>query len=224
MKIAALVPVRKGSTRIPNKNLCMVGNKTMLGRKIRQLKEAVNITSIYVGTDGDELAEEADRYGVNVVYRDPICCDESQASANMMIADFVKRVDCDIVVWVHATNPFVESATYDSAVQKYLYECTKGFDSLMSVLAVQEHLWTPNYYPLNYNPYKERHTLAKELPAYYKQTGAFFIQHQQAMKNNSYFFGKRPYLFRTTELEAIDINTPYDLSLANAMLKECNGI
>jgi CMP-N,N'-diacetyllegionaminic acid synthase len=140
MKIAALVPVRKGSTRIPNKNLCMIGNETMLGRKLRQLKEAASITHIYVGTDGDELAEEADKYGVEVIYRDPVCCDESQASANMMIADFVKRVDCDIVVWVHVTNPFVEGATYDSAVQKYLYECTKGFDSLMSVLALQEHL------------------------------------------------------------------------------------
>jgi CMP-N-acetylneuraminic acid synthetase len=39
MNIAALVPVRKGSTRIPNKNLCMVGNETMLGRKLKQLKK-----------------------------------------------------------------------------------------------------------------------------------------------------------------------------------------
>ena len=210
MNIAALVPVRTGSTRIPNNNLCTVGNETMLGRKLRQLKEAASITHIYVGTDGDELAEEADKYGVEVIYRDPVCCDESQASANMMIAD--------IAVWGHVTNPFVEGATYDSAVQKYLYECTRGFDSLVSVLALQEHLWTPTFYPLNYNPYKERHTLAKELPAYYKQTGAFFIKSHQAMKNSSYFFGRQPYLFKTTELEAVDINTPYDLKLVNALL------
>ena len=224
MNIAALIPVRKGSTRIPNKNLQLIGDTTLLGRKIQQLKQCSKINTIYVGTDGEELASEADKYGVEVIYRDPVCCDESVASANMMIADFVKRVSCDIVVWVHVTNPFVESATYDSAVTKFVEKQEKGFDSLISVLAMQEHLWTPNYYPLNYNPYKERHTLAKELPAYFRQTGAFFIQHHAAMKNNSYFFGKRPYLYRTTELEAIDINTPYDLSLANAMLKECNGI
>jgi len=224
MNIAALIPVRKGSIRIPNKNLQLIGDTTLLGRKIQQLKQCSKINTIYVGTDGEELASEADKYGVEVIYRDPVCCDESVASANMMIADFVKRVSCDIVVWVHVTNPFVESATYDSAVTKFVEKQEKGFDSLISVLAMQEHLWTPNYYPLNYNPYKERHTLAKELPAYFRQTGAFFIQHHAAMKNNSYFFGKRPYLYRTTELEAIDINTPYDLSLANAMLKECNGI
>lgn len=218
MRIAVLVPVRKGSTRIPNKNLQLIGNKTLIGHKLEQLKQCSNVTDIYVGTDGDALASEADKYGVNVIYRDPVCCDESQASANMMIADFVKRVSCDIVVWVHVTNPFVDSSTYDSAILKFLDKEQKGFDSLMSVLAMQEHLWTPNYYPLNYNPYKEKHTLAKDLPVYYKQTGAFFIQRYQNIKNNSYFFGKHPYLFKTTEIEAVDINTPYDLKLANCLL------
>lgn len=218
MKIAALVPVRAGSKRIPNKNLALIGDESLLARKIRQLKESEFITDIYVGTDGEQLAAEAENCGATVVLRDPRCCDEEQASANMMIADFVKRVSCDIVVWVHATNPFVEGSTYDSAIKTFIQEEAKNFDSLMSVLALQEHLWTPNFHPLNYNPYKERHTLAKDLPAYYKQTGAFFIQRHQAMKNNSYFFGKHPFLFKTTELEAIDINTPYDLALANAML------
>lgn len=218
MEVAALVPVRAGSKRIPNKNLQKIGNETLLGRKIRQLQNCTGIAKIYVGTDGDELAAEADKYyGVEVVYRDPVCCDEEQASANMMIADFAKRVSCDIAVWVHVTNPFVDSTTYDSAIECFLRSEPKGYDSLMSVQGIQEHLWTPNGFPLNYNPYKERHTLAKELPVYYKQTGAFFIQHHMAMKNNSYFFGKRPYLYKTTELESIDINTPYDLMLANAV-------
>lgn len=218
MKIAALIPVRSGSKRIPNKNLALIGNESLIARKVRQLKESEFITDIYVGTDGEELAVEAEKNGAAVIMRDPVCCDEEQASANMMIADFVKRVSCDVVVWVHATNPFVEAATYDSAVKTFVFEETKGFDSLMSVLPLQEHLWTPNYHPLNYNPYKERHTLAKELQPYYKQTGAFFIQRHQSMKNNSYFFGRHPYLFKTTELEAVDINTPYDLKLANALL------
>ncbi len=217
MKIAALVPVRSGSKRIPNKNLELIGDETLLGRKLRQLKSCQSITDIYVGTDSDKLAAEADKYSVEVVYRDPVCCDEAQASANMMIADFVKRVSCDIVVWVHVTNPFVGSATYDSAVKCFLMSELKGYDSLMSVKGIQEHLWTPNGFPLNYNPYKERHTLAKELPTYYQQTGAFFIQHHNSMKSNSYFFGKRPYMYETTELEAVDINTPYDLMLANAI-------
>jgi CMP-N-acetylneuraminic acid synthetase len=218
MKIAALVPVRSGSKRIPHKNLAKLGDESLVARKVRQLKACEALTHIYVGTDSVDLAHEAERSGAEVVMRDPVCCDEEQASANMMIADFVRRIDADIVVWVHVTNPFVESTTYDAAIKTFIEKEQKGFDSLLSVLAMQEHFWTPNYYPLNYNPYKERHTLAKELPAYYRQTGAFFIQRHQSMKNNNYFFGKHPYLFKTTELEAVDINTPYDLKLAAALL------
>lgn len=218
MKIAALVPVRAGSKRIPNKNLAKLNNESLVARKVRQLKASTVLTDIYVGTDSLELAQEAEGAGATVVMRDPVCCDEEQASANMMIADFVRRINADIVIWVHVTNPFVEAETYDAALKLFIEKEQKSFDSLISVLAMQEHLWTPNYYPLNYNPYKERHTLAKELPAYYKQTGAFFIQRHQDMKNNSYFFGKHPYLFKTTELESIDINTPYDLNIANVMV------
>lgn len=218
MKIAALVPVRAGSKRIPNKNLAKLNNESLVARKVRQLKASTVLTDIYVGTDSLELAQEAEGAGATVVMRDPVCCDEEQASANMMIADFVRRINADIVIWVHVTNPFVEAETYDAALKLFIEKEQKSFDSLISVLAMQEHLWTPNYYPLNYNPYKERHTLAKELPAYYKQTGAFFIQRHQDMKNNSYFFGKHPYLFKTTELESIDINTPYDLNMANVMV------
>lgn len=218
MKIAALVPVRSGSKRIPNKNLATLGDETLLGRKLTQLKESQFLTHIYVGTDSEELAAEAEKYGVPAIMRDPKCCDEEQASANMMIEDFVRRVEADIIVWVHVTNPFVNGLIYDGAIKTFIEQEHKGFDSLISVLELKEHLWTPNKFPLNYNPYKERHTLAKDLPSYYKQTGAFFIQRYQTIRSNNYFFGKHPYLYKTTEKQAIDINTPYDLALANAML------
>lgn len=224
MKIAALVPVRSGSKRIPHKNLAKLGDESLVARKVRQLKNCETVTHVYVGTDSLELAQEAEQAGAEVVMRDPVCCDEEQASANMMIADFVRRIDADIVLWAHATNPFVESETYDTAVRKFIEKEEKGFDSLMSVLAMQEHFWTPNYHPLNYNPYKERHTLAKELPAYYRQTGAFFIQRHRDMKNNSYFFGRHPYLFKTTELEAVDINTPFDLNMARILCSQLNQL
>lgn len=218
MKIAALIPVRSGSKRIPNKNLASIGDNTLLARKILQLQESQYLTDLYVGTDSEELAIEAEKYGASIVFRDPKCCDEEQSTANMMIEDFVRRVETDVVVWVHVTNPFVGGLIYDGAISTFLQQEKKGYDSLISVSELKEHLWTPNKYPLNYNPYKEKHTLAKDLQPYYKQTGAFFIQRHADMRNNSYFFGRKPYLYLTTEKQAIDINTPYDLALANAII------
>ena len=217
MEVSALIPVRSGSRRIPNKNAQVVGEHSLLESCIVRLQHTDAVDRIIVGTDCSVLATIASEAGAEVVWRDDVCCDETVASANMMIADFVSKVDTDIVMWSHCTNPFVSSETYQNALATFVENLSTGYDSLLSVAEVKEHLWGPNEMPLNYNPYQERHPLVSELPVYYKQTGAFFIQLHETVKKNHYFFANRPFLFKTTELESVDINTPEDLELARAV-------
>jgi len=221
-EVSALIPVRSGSQRVPNKNEQSIGEYSLLESCIRRLQQADSVDRVIVGTDSKSLAKIATDAGAEVVWRDDVCCDESVASANMMIADFVSKVRTDVVMWAHCTNPFVSANTYQRALESFSEACTQGYDSLLSVLELKEHLWGPNYLPCNYNPYQERHPLASELPAYYKQTGAFFIQHHEMMNRNKYFFANRPFLFKTTELESVDINTPEDLEIAKALSKHFN--
>lgn len=221
-EVSALIPVRSGSQRVPNKNEQSIGEYSLLESCIRRLQQADSVDRVIVGTDSESLAKIATDAGAEVVYRDAECCDESVASANMMIADFVSKVHTDVVMWAHCTNPFVQTETYESAVKTFFEEQDNGYDSLVSVLKVQEHLWSPDKKPFNYDPYQERHPLASELPTYYKQTGAFFVQEHTTMKRNKYFFANRPFLFTTTELESVDINTPYDLEMARALQQHFN--
>lgn len=221
-EVSALIPVRAGSKRVKNKNAQGVGQYSLLESCIRRLQDTPSVDRVIVGTDSDVLATIATEASAEVVWRDDDCCDESVASANMMIADFVTKVHTDVVMWAHCTNPFVSAKTYQRALESFSEVCTQGYDSLLSVLELKEHLWGPNYLPCNYNPYQERHPLASELPAYYKQTGAFFIQHHETIKRNKYFFANRPFLFKTTELESVDINTPHDLEVAKALQQHFN--
>jgi len=222
MEVSALIPVRSGSRRIVNKNAQIVGGHSLLESCIFRLQKTDTVNRVIVGTDSDVLATIASEAGAEVVWREGVCCDETVASANMMIADFVSKVDTDVVMWTHCTNPFVSSKTYERALESFSEALSKGYDSLLSVVELKEHLWGPNQLPLNYNPYQKRHPLASELPAYYKQTGAFFIQLHETIKKNHYFFANRPFLFKTTELESVDINTPEDLELARALSKHFN--
>ena len=52
------------------------------------------------------------------------------------------------------------------------------------------------------------------------QDGGIFIQPYENMRQNSYFFGKRPYLFVTPKEEFLDINEERDYLLAKAILQE----
>ena len=147
-------------------------------------------------------------------------CDEAVCPANEMIGDMCDRISTGIVVWVHCTNPLISPETYDRAVDVFLGNQGSiwgSYDSLVSVDVVREHLWKDGE-PLNYDPWAKNHTLAKDLPALFKQNGAIFIQTHKQMSQNSYFFGKKPYLFVTPPNESIDINTPLDLGVARALL------
>lgn len=218
-EITAVIVAREGSVRIPGKNMLMLGKDTLISRKIKQLKSCKLISRIVFGSDSDEMLKHAASFGAECIKREKFYCDEKQASANDMIAEMMQKINTDIVVWAHCTNPLLSASTYDKAIQTFLANYP-AYDSLLSVAEFREHLWDEHKRPLNYNPWAPRHTPARELPAYYVQDGGIFIQPYIQMKENSYFFGKKPYLFSIPSEEFLDINTPRDYLLAKTLTSE----
>ena len=223
MEIAAIIVARKGSVRIKNKSMSILGGETLIARKIRQLKKVDLVDRIIVGSNSDEILHEATIHGAEAVRRDDFFCDEKRASANDMLYNMAEMIQTDLIVWTHCTNPFLSSGTYSLAIQTYLNN-VPNFDSLLSVRCLQEHLWGPTKKPLNYDPYSSRHTPARELPKYYMQDGGIFIQPREAMLSNRYFFGSSPFLYEIPEIEFCDINNEYDLKMARARLMLETGI
>tara|TARA_R110002012_G_scaffold290247_1_gene483806 strand:- start:614 stop:1294 length:681 start_codon:yes stop_codon:yes gene_type:complete len=213
-EITAVIVGRSGSKRIPNKVIKSFSNTTLLELKIEQLQACGMVDRIIVGSDGDDILNIAKRAGAETVVRPDYFCDETKASANEMIGNMCSLIKTDIVVWAHCTNPLLSPNEYSEAIKTFLEKEKEGYDSLLSVDEVREHMWGEDKTPLNYNPYGKRHPLAKELPATYKQNGGIFIQRHEDMKNNSYFFGDRPYLHITPPELSIDINVMNDFLVA----------
>ena len=218
-EVTAIIVARKGSVRIPSKNMLPLGSETLISRKIRQLKNCQNIDRVVFGSDSDEMLEHGKLAGAEVVKRPDFFCDEKRASANDMIANMCELVKTDVVVWAHCTNPLLSSETYDAAVQTF-FDNLGQYDSLLSVVEFREHLWGEDKKPLNYNPYQPRHTPARELPPYYMQDGGIFIQQHKQMLENRYFFGKKPYLFVIPDEEFLDINNMRDYLLAKTLIEQ----
>lgn len=216
MKISAIIVAKKTSVRVPNKNMTQFGDSTLLGRKIKQLKNT-KIDEVVVGSDCPAILNYAKSLGATPVRRPDEVCDEAICSANKMIGDMIRRISTtDVVVWAHCTSPLMSPETYDLAIDTFL-SLEPPFDSLISVDEVKEHLWD-NGEPLNYNPWAREHVLANDLPPLYKQNGGIFIQSYKNILENSYLFGKKPHLFVTPKEESIDVNTKLDLKLARALL------
>ena len=218
----AVIPVKRDSTRLPNKNIKTFSGEMLFVRKIQQLKRSQNVSRVYVGSNSDEILRIAEDEGAIPVLRDEQECNERIASANEMIYGLCDKVaklcsDNPITVWAHCTNPLVSEKYYDRAIELYRTSLELGYDSLLSVTKIQNHLWGPDEKPLNYDPYQERHPFAKDLPTYYSQDGAIFIQTLHRFIEGRYFFGENPVLFEVPETVGIDINTEEDFFLAQAI-------
>jgi CMP-N-acetylneuraminic acid synthetase len=214
-KIVAVIPAKGLSVRVKNKNLQKIGNLTLLERKIKQLMESKLIDEVCVGSDSDEILEISRKMGAQTLLRDAYHCDEGRASANEMIGDIVKRVESDVILWAHCTNPFVDAKIYNDALLTF-FENSPNFDSLVSVTKIQSHFWYQGR-PLNFDPKSKRHQLASTLEGLFHQNGAIFIQDNLSFNLNSYFYGNSPFLFEISEPFSFDVNSYDDLELARLL-------
>ena len=64
-KLVAVVPIRKGSQRVKNKNLREFSGKNLLIHKINLLKELSGIDDIIVNTDSDDAISISKKLNVN---------------------------------------------------------------------------------------------------------------------------------------------------------------
>lgn len=221
MNVIAIVAARGGSVRLPGKALLPFGESTLIGHKIDTLKQCRLVTRIVVGSDSDEILDEARTHGAEAIRRDDYHCDESRCSANEMLhnlADLVGGDGSDVILWAHPTNPLVTANTYDDAIVSYRTALAKGYDSLCSVQMVQRHAWVDGH-PFNYDPWATRHAPARELKPIAFQDGAIFIQTRGQMIENRYFFGRRPFLYAMPEIESTDIDTRDDYQTALCRLQ-----
>ena len=115
-KITAIIPVKKNSTRLPNKNILPFADSNLLVHKIRQLKRVDAVSEIIVSTDSEQMIAMAEEEGAIGMLRPKQYADES-----LPISEFVtylgKTIECDHFMWSCVTSPLVDSELYSKAIR-----------------------------------------------------------------------------------------------------------
>ena len=68
--ITAVVAVRKGSQRVPNKNIKPFGDSNLLEMKLKVLLQVKGIDEIVVNSDCDDMLDIGRQYGTKTHKRD----------------------------------------------------------------------------------------------------------------------------------------------------------
>lgn len=106
MKIIAMIPARMGSQRIPKKNIRLLNGVPLISYIIRAAKEAGCFDDIYVNSESDILGQIAEEEGVKF-YKRPEHLSANSATNDEFAEDFIKNVECDILIQLLPTSPFL---------------------------------------------------------------------------------------------------------------------
>ena len=221
-KITAVIPVRAGSRRLPNKNILPFGDSNLLIHKIRQLKQVKELDEIVVSSDSDEMLEMAKKEGVNIHKRAIEFCDEKTKTFNEVVENIAQNIDCDTLIWAPCVCPLTESTSYEKAIDLYkkVVLDQNQYDSVISAKLFKEYLFDENG-PLNWDP--THHIPSQQLPEWKTIVNGFYITSRDNMIKWKFLYGKNPYLFILNKKEAVDIDDAEDFEVAKALLKGGNN-
>ena len=84
--IAAIIPAREGSKRIPKQNIRPFAGKPMIAHAIQSALDAGVFDRVIVSTDSDEVAQVAEEFGAQVPFRRPAELSTDQAPLASVLA------------------------------------------------------------------------------------------------------------------------------------------
>ena len=208
-KLTALIPVRKGSERVINKNIKPFGDSSLLELKISTLKKIDNINDIVVNSDCDSMLGIAKDMGVSTYKRE-----DYYASSKVNNSEYFEHVasntDAEWIMYAPVTCPFIKVATYNHAIEKF-FANTK-YDSLASTFPVKHHMWLDGK-PINYDPSNSPNS--QDLPDIQAISYGISIISKDLMLERKNVVGYKPLLYPLSEVEAVDIDTELEFKFAN---------
>lgn len=219
MSYAAVIPVKKISSRLPGKNLLSLGKESLLERKIRQLQSANIADRIIVSSDSDQMLKVAEDMGVEAIKRPNHFANESRP-----LTEFFRYVTTlfseEHLIWSCVTSPFFNEHLMKKAHQKYADGIGKQFDSLITTYQFKHYLLDRSG-PLNYQ-LGEAHKNSQELEGVDLFTNGLLIAPRHSVEKWGYNYGSNHYRFYVNQIESLDIDTPADYEIAKAYLRIVN--
>jgi N-acylneuraminate cytidylyltransferase len=222
MSIAAIIPARGGSKRIPRKNITPICGKPIIAYSIEAAIESKLFDEVMTSTDDFEIAKISKFYGAKAPFmRSPENSSDTATTAEALlevIYEYEKLgMYFDEICCIYPTALFVTPDKLKDA-----YKLLEKGDSVMAVAKysypVQRSLVIRNGF--SYMRYPEYiNARSQDLEAVYHDCGQFYYVRTVALKDSGTILTPRTVPYITPESEVQDIDTMEDLKLAEIKYK-----
>jgi CMP-N-acetylneuraminic acid synthetase len=217
MKLAALVPMRHHSQRVPGKNYRPLAGKPLYQHIIETLLAVPEIDTVMVDTDSEPVMDGVRRLfpTVKLIQR-PEHLRADDVPMNDILLHDTAQVDAEFYLQTHSTNPLLKSATISQGIQKFFAEYPK-YDSLFSVTRLQTRLYFQDGRAINHNPLELIQT--QDLPPVYEENSCLYLFTRENLARKRHRIGDKPLMFEIDADEAWDIDEELDFEITDFLMK-----
>lgn len=218
MKIAALVPMRHHSQRVPGKNYRPLAGKPLFQHILETLGAVPEIDTVIVDTDSEPVMDGVRRLfpDVKLIQRPEHLRADDVPMNDILLYD-TAQFQADFYLQTHSTNPLLRAETISSAVQKFTAEYPK-YDSLFSVTRLQTRLYWRDGRAINHNPLELIQT--QDLPPVYEENSCVYLFTRENLERKKHRIGDYPLMFEIDADEAWDIDEELDFEIADFLMRK----
>jgi CMP-N-acetylneuraminic acid synthetase len=215
--IAALVPMRHHSQRVPGKNYRPLAGKPLFHHILATLDQVPEIGQVVVDTDSEVVrADLAKHFSAVTAIDRPVNLRADDVPMNDILAYDSSQVEADFYLQTHATNPLMQPETISRAIRLFVDNYPTR-DSLFSVTRLQTRLYDQAGRALNHDPAELIQT--QDLPPVYEENSCLYIFTRENLIAQHHRIGKTALMFEMDAQEAWDIDDELDFEICDFLLR-----
>ncbi len=224
MQKLIVVPARGGSKGIPGKNIYPLAGKPLIAYTLEVIEKAgLADTDTAVSTDSEAIMDIAGGFaGVHVIKRpDDISGDTASTESALLHAlDYMEKSlgkTYDAVLTLQVTSPLREPDTLRQFIDFYEENYPK-WDAQLSLNEDRTDFWVKKEDGSFGRLYPDAPRRRQERNPLYVENSAYYITSAKALRETGSVLGNRVNGYVISDREALDINEPIDILVAESML------
>ena len=227
MRYLGLITARKGSKRVPDKNIKPLCGKPLLAYTIEAGLASSRLDRVIVSTEDEQIASIARQWGAEVPFRRPeeLAADDARTIDVLVHAlewlELHQSYRPDALVLLQPTCPLRTGRHIDEAIG--LYEA-KDADCVVAVSEPEHHPYWMKTMDQDgqLTPFMQvdshRYHQKQALPQIWSSNSSIYVIRRASFLARRQIYGGRTYGYVVPRSEALDIDTPWDFHLASLII------
>tara|TARA_B110000858_G_scaffold177023_1_gene211657 strand:+ start:13136 stop:13828 length:693 start_codon:yes stop_codon:yes gene_type:complete len=225
-KIIAIIPARKNSKGIKNKNLQKLGRNNLVQISVNSAIKSKYIDQIIVSSDSNKILESVNGYKNVLSHIRKKSLSHDKSLIIDVILDILKIHEYDYMILLQPTSPFRTTKDIDGILKETITNKRKSAISLKESNSIPEFMYFIDK-SKKLSPYlknNQKSTNRQSYKNYYVPNGELYVSDTDFLKKSKKIIHKKTFGYFSNNHISIDIDSMADLELAKALFKINNNI